>query len=169
MGDAKGKKGGRGATRAARVLEELALPFQLLEYELLTGSEESSLGEAVATAIGVPPEAMFKTLIADGGDGLLCAVVPVSGSLALKVLAAAAGAKKATMAPPAVAERVTGYVTGGISPLGQLKALPTFIDASCTTLAEVHVSAGKRGQQLRLRSEDLLAATGAKVVEGLSV
>lgn len=169
MGGAKGKKGARGATRAARVLEELAVSFELLEYEVPPDADGRSLGEAVAAALGVPPETMFKTLIAEGADGLLCAVVPVSGSLSLKALAAAAGTKKVAMADPAAAERTTGYVTGGISPLGQLKGLPTFIDGSCTALVEVHVSAGKRGLQLRLRSGDLVAATGAKVVEGLSV
>ena len=169
MGKARDKKRTSGATRAARVLESLELPFEMLEYEIAPDAEEKSLGEAAAAALGVSPETMFKTLIAEGTDGLLCAIVPVSGSLSLKVLAAAAGTKKAAMADPMRAERVTGYVPGGISPLGQLKVLPTFIDASVSALDEVHVSAGKRGLQLRLGSANLVAATGAKVVDGLSV
>ncbi len=169
MGGAKGKSGARGATRAARALEKLGVGFTLLEYEIAAAPDEETLGEAAAAALGVPPETVFKTLIADGADGLLCAILPVTGSLSLKTLAAAAGTKRAAMADPAVAERVTGYVTGGISPLGQLRALPTFIDASAADLALIHVSAGKRGLQLRLESGDLIRATGAMVVDGLSV
>jgi Cys-tRNA(Pro)/Cys-tRNA(Cys) deacylase len=111
----------------------------------------------------VPPERVFKTLVAEVDGALTVAVVPVSASLDLKALAAAAGGKRAAMADPAAAERTTGYVRGGISPLGQRKALPTVVDASARDFDTVFVSAGKRGLEVELAPADLVALTRAAV------
>jgi Cys-tRNA(Pro)/Cys-tRNA(Cys) deacylase len=106
---------------------------------------------------------MFKTLLADLDGKLVCAVVPVSGSLDLKALAAALGGKKAAMADPAAAERSTGYVVGGISPLGQKTRLRTVVDSSTEDFATIHVSGGRRGLSLELAPSDLVTLTDAVV------
>lgn len=120
-----------------------------------------SYGEEAAEALGVPPERVLKTLVAEVDGALTIAVVPVSASLDLKALAAAVGGKRATMADPAAAERTTGYVRGGISPLGQRKRLPTVLDASATGHPTVCVSAGRRGLEIELAPGDLAELTGA--------
>jgi Cys-tRNA(Pro)/Cys-tRNA(Cys) deacylase len=121
-------------------------------------------GEAVADALGVAPARVFKTLVArlDTME-LVVAVVPVTGSLNLRALATAANAKSAAMAPPEVAERATGYVTGGISPFGQRKRLRTFVDTSAQEHSAVLVSAGRRGLQVELAPGDLLRQSGASL------
>ena len=106
---------------------------------------------------------MFKTLLATVDGRLVVAVVPVSGSLDLKALATAVGGKRAEMAEPAQAERVTGYVVGGISPLGQRKALPTVVDATAAGFEQVLVSAGRRGLDVSLAPSDLVRLTAATV------
>jgi Cys-tRNA(Pro)/Cys-tRNA(Cys) deacylase len=111
--------------------------------------------------MGVAAERVFKTLLADVDGKLVVAVVPVSGQLDLKALANAVGGKKAAMADPAAAERTTGYVLGGISPLGQRKKLPTVIDASALEYETVFCSAGKRGLEIELAPADLVRLTGA--------
>lgn len=159
-----------GATRATRALEAAGVEFEVLEYEVDPAVvEASTLGEAAAASLGVAPGSVFKTLIAFADDAPVCAVVPVTGELALKRLAAAAGAKRAALAPAHDAERLTGYVVGGVSPLGQARTLPTFIDASALAHERVHVSAGRRGLQLRLAPGDLVALTAARPVEDLRV
>lgn len=120
-----------------------------------------SYGEEAAEALGVAAEQVFKTLVADVDGTLTVAVVPVSGSLDLKALAAAVGGKRATMADPAAAERTTGYVRGGISPLGQRKRLPTVLDDSASAYPTVCVSAGRRGLEIELSPADLVALTDA--------
>ena len=105
---------------------------------------------------------MFKTLVARVDGRLVTAAVPVSGSLDLKALAAALGAKKAAMAEPADAERATGYVVGGISLLGQRSRMESVVDESVLALAAVYVSAGRRGLQVRLSPADLLRVSGAR-------
>lgn len=120
-----------------------------------------SYGEEAARALGAAPERVLKTLVADVDGTLTIAVVPVTASLGLKALAAAVGGKRATMADPAVAERVTGYVRGGISPLGQRKRLPTVVDTSAASHATVLVSAGRRGLEIELAPADLVALTSA--------
>src|SRR6476620_1776692 len=121
---------GKG-TPATLLLAREGVPHTLHPYE--PDAHVSSYGEAGAIALGVDPAQMFKTLLADLDGRLVCAVVPVSGSLDLKALAAALGGKKATMAQPTAAERSTGYVVGGISPLGQKARLRTVVDASASS------------------------------------
>lgn len=121
-------------------------------------------GEEAAAAIGIEPTRIFKTLLVEvqgGRTHLAVAVVPVATQLDLKAMAAALGAKKAAMADPAEAEKVTGYVVGGISPLGQKKRLPTVVDDSAMGFATIHVSAGRRGLQVELSPADLVRLTDA--------
>jgi Cys-tRNA(Pro)/Cys-tRNA(Cys) deacylase len=118
-------------------------------------------GALVAATLGVPPERVFKSLVTEVDGGLTVAVVPVTGQLDLKALAAAAGGKRAALADRTTAERATGYVRGGISPLGQRRRLPTVIDASALTHPTIYVSAGRRGLQLQLAPADLVALTDA--------
>ncbi|MGV9453873.1 Cys-tRNA(Pro) deacylase [Streptomyces sp. NPDC003635] len=120
-----------------------------------------SYGEEAAQAMGVSPDRVFKTLVAEVDGKLTVAVVPVAGQLDLKALAAARGGKKAAMADPTLAERTTGYVRGGISPLGQRKRLPTVLDASATTHETICVSAGRRGLEIELSPTTLAALTEA--------
>jgi Cys-tRNA(Pro)/Cys-tRNA(Cys) deacylase len=120
-----------------------------------------SYGEEAATALGVDARRLFKTLIASIDGRLVCAVVPVSGRLDLKALAAASGGKRAVMADAAAAQRATGYVLGGISPLGQKTRLPVVVDASVLELPSVFVSAGRRGLQVELAPGDLVRLTAA--------
>jgi Cys-tRNA(Pro)/Cys-tRNA(Cys) deacylase len=119
-------------------------------------------GEAAVAALGADPRQVFKTLLARVDGALTVAVVPVAGSLDLKSLASATGGRKAVMAEPADAERATGYVLGGISPLGQKKALPTVVDESALGFATVMVSAGRRGLQVELPPDELVRLTRAR-------
>jgi Cys-tRNA(Pro)/Cys-tRNA(Cys) deacylase len=123
----------------------------------------ASYGEEAAQVLGIDAARCFKTLIAEVDGALTVAVVPVTGALDLKALAAAAGGKRAAMADPALAERTTGYVLGGISPLGQRKRLPTVIDASAEKFVTVYVSAGRRGLEIELAPADLIRLTNAAV------
>ncbi len=122
-----------------------------------------SYGEAVATAIGFDPGRVFKTLIATVDGSPLVAIVPVTGSLGLKALAAVRNGKKAAMADSADAERLTGYVTGGISPVGQRKRLPAVLDQSALEWDTICISGGQRGLQLELNPGDLAALIGAVI------
>jgi Cys-tRNA(Pro)/Cys-tRNA(Cys) deacylase len=122
-----------------------------------------SYGAEAAAALGIEPARCFKTLVATVDGDLAVAVVPVTGSLDLKALAAAVGGKRAAMADPVLAERTTGYVRGGISPLGQRKRLPTVVDASAEGYGTVYVSAGRRGLEIELAPADLVRLTAATV------
>jgi Cys-tRNA(Pro)/Cys-tRNA(Cys) deacylase len=127
---------------------------------------ELSYGEAVAAALGADPTRVYKTLIAKLDTGrLVVALVPVAAELNLKALASLAGAKRAEMATPLEAERSTGYVVGGISPLGQRRRLPTFADARLEAHPSVFVSAGRRGLELELTPTDLVALCDATLGE----
>ena len=135
------------------------MEFSLHPYQHDPRSE--AYGEEAAAALGVDPMRSFKTLIALVDGKLVCGVVPVAGHLDLKAIAAAVGGKRAAMAEPAAAARATGYVVGGISPLGQKTRLPVVVDASASSFPTVFVSAGRRGLQVQLAPADLLAATNA--------
>ena len=124
-----------------------------------------SFGLEAAEALGLPPEQVFKTLLVDTGAGLAVAVVPVSGLLDLKAMAAALGVKRVTMADPAAAQRSSGYVVGGISPLGQKRSLPTVVDESAELFDVVYVSGGRRGLDLGLSPADLVRLTGATTAD----
>jgi Cys-tRNA(Pro)/Cys-tRNA(Cys) deacylase len=123
----------------------------------------ASYGAEAAAALGIDPARCFKTLVVDADTGLTVAVVPVAGSLDLKALAQAVGGKRAAMADPTLAERVTGYVRGGISPLGQRKRLATVVDESALAHETVYVSAGRRGLEVELTPADLVRLTAAVV------
>jgi Cys-tRNA(Pro)/Cys-tRNA(Cys) deacylase len=151
------------ATPATKALDNAGVSYTAHSY--LVGpphpASSGSYGEDAATALGIDPRQIFKTLIVNADATLVCAVVPVAGMLNLKALAAAIGAKKAEMADPAKAQRATGYVLGGISPLGQRTKLATVIDSSALELESMYVSAGKRGLQVEVVPADLIAASGA--------
>jgi Cys-tRNA(Pro)/Cys-tRNA(Cys) deacylase len=149
------------ATPAVQVLERGKVPHTLHPYDPEHPAEQG-YGEAAAAALGVDPGRLLKTLVTRVDGVLTVAVVPVSGTLDLKALAAAAGGRKAAMADPADAERSTGYVRGGISPLGQRKALPTVVDDSALGFDTVLVSAGRRGLQVELAPADLVRLTRAR-------
>ncbi|GAA1752214.1 Cys-tRNA(Pro) deacylase [Nonomuraea bangladeshensis] len=118
-------------------------------------------GEEAADALGLPYERIFKTLVAETESGLAVAVVPVAGKLDLKALAHALGGKRAAMADAARVERVTGYVVGGISPLGQRKQLPTVVDSSALDFPTIYFSAGRRGLQIETAPDNLITLTRA--------
>ena len=123
----------------------------------------TSYGKEAADALGVESSRVFKTLVCSVGGDLVVAVVPITTQLDLKSLAAAMGAKTAEMAPPAAAQRATGYVVGGISPIGQKRRLPTVVDASAAEGKTIFVSGGRRGLEIELSVADLLAVTGGRL------
>jgi Cys-tRNA(Pro)/Cys-tRNA(Cys) deacylase len=147
-------------TPATVALTQAKVSFEVHAYEHDPAAQ--SYGTEAAEAMGVVPGRVFKTLLADVDGKLTVAVVPVSGQLDLKALASAVGGKKAAMADPAAAERTTGYVVGGISPLGQRKKLPTVIDESALGYETVFCSAGRRGLEIELAPADLVRLTGAR-------
>ncbi|TWV33089.1 Cys-tRNA(Pro) deacylase [Streptomyces misionensis] len=155
----KSKKQQSGGTPATVALTAAGVEFTVHAYE--HDPSHPSYGEEAAEAMGVSPDRVFKTLVADVDGALVVGVVPVAGTLDLKALASAVGGKRATMADPALAERTTGYVRGGISPLGQRKKLRTVLDASARDHATVCVSAGRRGLEVELAPGDLAALTEA--------
>jgi Cys-tRNA(Pro)/Cys-tRNA(Cys) deacylase len=123
----------------------------------------ASYGLEAAEALGVSPERVFKTLLVEVDGNLVVGIVPVAAQLDLKALAAAVGGKRAKMADVAAAERTTGYVAGGISPLGQKKRLPTVLDASAAALDTLYCSAGRRGLEVELAPADLTRLLDATV------
>ena len=136
------------------------ISFTIHEYE--HDPTAPSYGEEAADKLGIDPERVFKTLVVSGGGkDLSVAVVPVSRQLDLKAMAKAIGAKKVAMAEVKLVERTTGYVVGGVSPLGQKKPLPTIIDASAQDFPTMFVSAGRRGLEIELASQDLAKLTNA--------
>ncbi|MFF7362852.1 Cys-tRNA(Pro) deacylase [Streptomyces sp. NPDC008125] len=149
----------QGGTPATVALTAAGADFTVHAYE--HDPAAPSYGEEAAEALGVSPDRVFKTLVADVDGELTVAVVPVAGSLDLKALASAVGGKRAAMADPAAAERTTGYVRGGISPLGQRKRLRTVVDASAGSHPTICVSAGRRGLEVELAAADLARLTGA--------
>ncbi|MDT7841076.1 Cys-tRNA(Pro) deacylase [Streptomyces justiciae] len=148
-----------GGTPATVALTAAGAEYTVHAYD--HDPNHPSYGEEAAEAMGVSPERVFKTLVADVDGTLTVAVVPVAGQLDLKALAAAVNGKRAAMADPTLAERTTGYVRGGISPLGQRKKLPTVLDASASAHPTICVSAGRRGLEVELAPEDLAKLTDA--------
>jgi len=159
---------GRG-TRALDAVRAAGVSHAVHEYEPpppaspRAREQRPRYGLDAAAALGVDPARVYKTLVASVDGRLAAAVVPVSLELDLRAFAAALGGRRATLAEPAEAERATGYVVGGISPLGQRRALPIVVDASAEGLATMHVSGGRRGLQLELAPGDLVRVTGARV------
>jgi Cys-tRNA(Pro)/Cys-tRNA(Cys) deacylase len=151
---------GRGTT-ATLALERAKIPFTLHEYS--HDPRHDSYGLEASEALAVPVERVFKTLVAAVDGKLAVGVVPVGRQLDLKALAAAVGGKKAVLAEVAAAERATGYVAGGISPVGQKRRLPVVIDASALEFATMFCSAGRRGLEIEITPADLVKAAGATV------
>ena len=148
-------------TPATSALTAAGVEFALHPYA--HDPRATAYGEEAAAALGVEPERLFKTLIATVDGALACAVVPVSSRLDLKTFAAAVGGKRAELAAPAAAARATGYVVGGISPIGQKARLPVVVDESVELFDTVYVSAGRRGLQVELAPDDLIRVTGAAI------
>ena len=161
---ARKRAGAEAGTPALRVLQEAGVAHTAHPYEH-TGGETRFGDEAVRglreAGVDATPERVLKTLLADVDGRLVVAVVPVAASLDLKALAAAAGGRRAAMADPARAQRSSGYVLGGISPLGQRTPLPTVVEAAALAWPTVLVSAGRRGLQVELSPTDLVRLTGA--------
>lgn len=151
------KKKSSGGTPATVALERAGIGFEVRTY--VHDPAAASFGLEAAEALGVDPGRVFKTLLVEADGALAVGIVPVDAQLDLKAVAAALGVKRVAMADPAVAERTTGYVVGGISPVGQRKALPTVLDSSATGFESVLVSGGRRGLDIELSPTDLLAAT----------
>ena len=143
-------------TPATRAAEAAGITYSLHEYDH-DPRAASYAGEAAAV-LGLDPRRVFKTLVVSVGDDLAVAIVPAAGQLDLKAVG-----KRAALADTARAEKVTGYVAGGISPLGQRKRLPTFLDAGASEFSTIFVSAGRRGLEIELAPADLAALTGADV------
>lgn len=148
-------------TPALQLLQKSNVAHTLHPYEHADAAK--AYGLEAATALGVAPEQMFKTLLADVDGNLVVGIVPVAGTLDLKALAKAVGGKRAAMADATAAERATGYVVGGISPLGQRRRLPTVLDESAGSFATIYVSAGRRGLQVELSPDDLGRLTTATI------
>ncbi|MDT9592720.1 Cys-tRNA(Pro) deacylase [Nocardioides zeae] len=152
---------GSGGTPATVALAQAGVAFTARPYE--HDPRATSYGLEAAEALGVDPARVLKTLVVDL-DGELCVgVVPVAGQLDLKAVAGALGGRRARMAEVAAAERTTGYVAGGISPLGQKRRLRTVVDSSALEHATVLCSGGRRGLDVELAPADLVALTGAVV------
>ena len=149
-------------TPAVVAAKRAGITCRVLEYR--HDPESKSFGLEAAEALGVEAHKVFKTLVASLASGeLVVAVIPVVNQLDLKALAAAVASKKATMADPQVAERATGYMVGGISPIGQRRRLATVVDESALTHEEIYVSAGRRGLEIALDPRDLVTLTDASL------
>lgn len=160
------RPGGSGSsTPATLVLDAAGVPYRTVDYEPRSRDDArargpgDTLGERVAAQLGVDPAGIFKTLIVDVDGSAVVAVVPVDHTLDLKALARAVGAKRAHLTEPHDAERLTGYVVGGISPVGQRRRLRTFVDDSAAGRELLMVNAGRRGTMVELSPQDLLAVT----------
>jgi Cys-tRNA(Pro)/Cys-tRNA(Cys) deacylase len=147
-------------TPATTLLDAQRVPYQVHSYPHRSGE---AYGTEAARALGLDPARVFKTLVAQVDGGLTVGVLPVTGSLDLKALASAVGGKRAAMAEVKAAERATGYVAGGISPLGQKKRLRVVLDVSATGFDTVFCSGGRRGMEVELAPADLVRLTGATV------
>ena len=151
---------GKG-TPAIALLVKQKVAHQVHEYD--HDPRSASFGQEASELLGLPAERVFKTLVAEVDGHLTIGVVPVAGQLDLKALAAAAGGKKAKMADVAAAERATGYVAGGISPLGHSKRLPVVIDSSANAYDTIFCSGGRRGLEIEVAPADLIRLATATV------
>lgn len=152
-------------TRATKMLEQAGVAFSVHGYDY--DPDADSIGLQAAEALGEPPERVLKTLMALVDGKPVCVIVPSDHEVSMKKLAAAAGGKSAQMMKPADAERISGYKVGGISPFGQMRKLPTVIEASALAHELVYLNGGQRGLQVRLKPQDvvfLLGAASAAVV-----
>ncbi len=152
-----------GSTPAIATLIGAGTPHRV--HQVGHDPSVTAYGREAAAALQVDPARVFKTLVCSVGLDLVIAVVPVTGEVNLKAVAASRGAKTAAMADPAAAERATGYVVGGISPIGQKKRLPTLIDRSATSWETIFVSAGRRGLELELSAADLVTVAGGQFAD----
>lgn len=145
-------------TPAVQLLAERKISFRLCEYD--HDPANSNFGLEAANELGLDPDQVFKTLIVVAGGDEMCAIVPVSGQLSLKAFANAVGVKRVEMCPPERAQRATGYLVGGISPIGQRRSLVTVIDETAQLYDEVFVSGGRRGLDVAVGPDDLMVVTG---------
>ena len=148
-------------TPATVRLSQLGIPFTVHAYDHDPAAR--SFGMEAAQALGLDPEQVFKTLVASVDGALVVGIVPVSGQLDLKALAAACAGRRAELAEMRAAERATGYVVGGISPIGQKRRLPTVLDETAQLHDLIYVSGGRRGMDIGLAPEDLVRATDAVI------
>ena len=159
----KNHEKGTGSTPATVQLDKAGVTFTTYEYVHSNDQMDDGYGVEASTKLGFDEHQVFKTLMADTGTERVVGVVPVSGHMDLKALAAAVGAKKATMADPKVAMRESGYVVGGISPLGQRTRHRTVLDESALRYDEILLSGGKRGFSIGINPNDLIAVLDAVV------
>jgi Cys-tRNA(Pro)/Cys-tRNA(Cys) deacylase len=152
---------GAGGTPATVALARAGVRFT--EHAYRHDPAAASFGLEAAQALGLPAEQVFKTLVTSVDGRLVVGIVPVTGQLDLKAVASAVRGKRASMADPAEAQRATGYVVGGISPVGQRRPLPTVLDDSALAFDTVYVSGGRRGLDVGLAPADLVRVTGAVV------
>ncbi|AWN15964.1 Cys-tRNA(Pro) deacylase [Salinisphaera sp. LB1] len=151
-------------TPAIQILEAAGIAHEVRRYDASRAAGE--YGIDASHQLGLSPQEVFKTLVAETGThAFVVAIVPVSGRLNLKKLAATMNTKKTFMAEPATVEKMTGYVLGGVSPLGQKKRLATVIDSSALRLEQMHVSAGRRGLEISLSPGDLAALTDGQFAD----
>ncbi|MBA2936083.1 Cys-tRNA(Pro) deacylase [Sphingomonas sp. CGMCC 1.13654] len=150
-------------TPATVAAAKAGISFDLVEY--VYDPDADSVGVAAAEALGEPPSRVFKTLLIEADGKPVCAVLPSDREVSMKRIAAAADAKSAKMMPVSSAERLTGYNVGGISPFGQRKAVPIFVEAAATEEAYLFVNGGRRGLQMRLAPEDLVRGLGAIIAD----
>lgn len=157
-------------TPAIEQLKSAGAGFSVHEYEHADSSDHGGYGLEAATKLGLDPDSVFKTLLVTYDDGSgrpaqAVAIVPVSGKLSLKAMGMALGTKKIEMCEPKLAERITGYVVGGISPFGQRKQLPTVLDETATLFDTIYVSGGRRGLDLGVAPADLVTVLAAAVAD----
>jgi len=150
-------------TNAVRLLDQLGIPYELREYEV---DPNDLAAETVAAKIGLPPERVFKTLVARGErNGVCMAVVPGDQELNLKALAAAAGERKIELVPVKELQSMTGYIRGGVTALAAKRDFPVYADETIELFDVISISAGIRGRQILLTPADYLSATKARLAD----
>ena len=151
------------ATPATLALQKAGVAFQLHEYDY--DPDAPRIGMQAAEALGIEPQRLLKTLMARAGDKVVCVLVPSDREVNLKKLASAAGAKSAAMLGAPEAERITGYHVGGISPFGQKKRAPVFVEQSALAFERVVLNGGRRGLQVELKPDDLMRVLGSTAAD----